>query len=257
MKKLSDIHDISKDYYKDELKGTEWLGLIVDNTDPNFMGRCKVRIYEKYDDITDADLPWVYPANNMSFAGGDSSGYGSFSCPKVGSLVRVRFNLGDEYHPEYYSVENINESLKSEISGSYTNAQCLVYDEDEDIKIIYTQSSGWMFWNKGCYINLSNSGDIYINHSDDTGEIILTGGDITIRSAASVTIKTPATSLDTGDCRLGSGAAHPAVKGDELVQLLFEMATAIDAKVPSGIPGPTLLMVQNSDILSSNVFVSD
>jgi len=126
--------------YKENLEGTEWLGIIVKVDDTkNFDGRCKVRVFEKFDEIPDDDLPWCYPVINHVFAGGSGKGAGSFSYPKVGTLVRVRFNNGDIYHPEYSFIQNFNFKMIDEIKQSYVNSQVILYDEDSDVKIMYTQ----------------------------------------------------------------------------------------------------------------------
>ena len=47
--------------FQEELVGTEWMGIIVNTSDELFMGRCKVRVFEKFDEISDEDLPWAFP----------------------------------------------------------------------------------------------------------------------------------------------------------------------------------------------------
>lgn len=126
--------------YKESLSDTEWFGeIVLVDDDTNFDGRCKIRVFEKFDNIPDEYLPWAYPVSSSVFGGGPLKGSGSFSYPKKGSIVRVVFNNGDIYHPEYISVQNLNENMVSEIKQSYVNSQVIVYDQDENIKIMYTQ----------------------------------------------------------------------------------------------------------------------
>lgn len=126
--------------YKEILDGTEWLGVIVASDDnKNFDGRCKVRVFEKFDEIADEDLPWCFPVCSNIFSGGSGLGAGSFSYPRIGTLVRVKFNNGDIYHPEYSFIQNLNYQMIEELKQSYINSTVLLYDEDEDIKIMYTQ----------------------------------------------------------------------------------------------------------------------
>lgn len=242
--------------FDDNLSGEDFLGYIIDNNDTLKLGRCKIKLIEKYDNLETQDIPWAYPICSPDFAGGASKGYGSFSFPKIGSLVRVRFNQGDIYHPEYYAVENMSDKLSSLISDSYTNAQVIRIDEDEDLQVFYTPAKGLMIWLKSSYINIDKSGDIFISHSGNTSESSYVGPVLTHKAADSVITSAPTINLDSPDCRLGTGAAHPAVKGDELMTLLMKMAVATDAKVPTT-PGAVVAMVTSSDVLSSTVYVAD
>lgn len=248
------LNDEFKEHYNEDLSG-EYLGIVVDNNDEKFEGRCKIRVFDKFDNLQDEDLPWAYPRNSAVFAGGD--GNGSFSFPKKGHFVRVFFNQGDIYHPEYESVLNINDAMKDEIASSYKNCQVLTYDVEEDLKIIYTQNKGLMIWLKGSFMNILPSGQILINHVGSTSKILFTGGDLSIQTESQVTIESPFVKVDAKDIRLGTEASHPVPMGDELMMLLMKMAIAIDSKLPSGTPYPTLPMVQTSSVLSSTAFVAD
>lgn len=126
--------------YKESLADTEWLGeiVLVDN-DSKFDGRCKVRVFEKFDDIPDEYLPWAYPNSSDVFGRGSMGGAGSFSYPQVGSIVRIKFNNGDIYHPEYSSIQNLNLKMVEEIKQSYINCCVLLYDEECDVKLMYTE----------------------------------------------------------------------------------------------------------------------
>jgi len=215
--------------FNEDLMSTEWLGYIVDNNDPLFLGRCKIQIFEKFDKLPIEAIPWAYPVKSGIFAGND--GYGSFSFPKLDSLVRVRFQNGDFYSPEYYAVENINKSMQSEISSSYTNAQVLVFDEDEDLKIVYTQSKGLYIWLKSSFFNITPGG-------------------------ADIIEKSPHHYINSPDVQVGTDASHPDTKCDKLINLLSSMATAIDAKY--GAPSTCSAMVQSSssDVCSSIVKIA-
>ena len=38
-----------------------WTGKVIDNADPLFMGRVKIRILGYYDGISDSAIPWALP----------------------------------------------------------------------------------------------------------------------------------------------------------------------------------------------------
>ena len=46
---MSVINEFGEFLLKDDLVGADWIGIVVDNKDPEFTGRCKVRIYGKFD----------------------------------------------------------------------------------------------------------------------------------------------------------------------------------------------------------------
>lgn len=202
---------------KEELQGTDWLGIIINSEDPLFMGRAKIRIFEKFDMIPDEDLPWAFPRQSTIFAG--NNGNGSFSYPKKDTLVNVKFEAGDFYSPIYTVVENINKKMQEEIKASYENAQVLVYDEIEDLKIIYTKAGGLFVWLKSAFVNITPEG-------------------------ADIIEKSPHHYIDCPDVQVGTDASHPATHCDDLMDLLAKLATAIDSKY--GAPSATSAQVASS-----------
>lgn len=175
----------------EELNGSEWIGVVEDNNDPSFLGRCKIRVYGKFDGRVDSSdpespfiiptdkLPWASPAN--SFVGGSTTGGGSFSVPKKGSTVKVTFDHGNIYTPVYhYSIYNSQE-VRNEIQESYKNAHVLLYDtafaettdgdndrEGEHIKVFFTEERGLMMdyatGNGSSIINIRPDNTIYIEY---------------------------------------------------------------------------------------------
>jgi hypothetical protein len=142
-----------------QLKGTEWLGEVEDNNDPEFSGRCKVRIFGVFDGmekdfsptptpyiIPTSELPWCYPANGIFFASGSSKGAGNLSVPKIGSKVKVRFNGGNLYAPEYFAIQDANEDMTSEIKDSYLDSHVILYDKEQDLKVLYKKNLGFQIF---------------------------------------------------------------------------------------------------------------
>ena len=59
-------------------------GIVVDNFDPTYKGRCKIRVYGRHTEVVggeyailDDDLPWAKPAPSGSTSGGNFLSIGS------------------------------------------------------------------------------------------------------------------------------------------------------------------------------------
>jgi hypothetical protein len=156
-----------KNYWKDDLDSTSWIGEVVDIADPLKEGRVKVKVYGKFDQIPTEHIPWAYPANNMT--SGSSTGGGFFSVPKIGSLVAIRFDNGNIYHPEYTFQQKISAEVKAEIENSYDNAHIIIYDTvtEGSVKIFFTEEKGLMLDYKENQINIKPDNTIVIKTKEN------------------------------------------------------------------------------------------
>jgi hypothetical protein len=270
--------DFIKTLTQDSLNGTEWVGEVVDNKDPEFSGRCRVRVYGKFDGtnkiddpdsgylIPDDQIPWAYPGNSTVYGGGESKGAGSLSVPKIGTKVKIKFNSGNLYAPEYFSVQDLNQSLIDEIKDSYENATVLYIDEDEKTKVLYTQSKGLEFFHKDSHIVINPDSSITIEHKGTSSIIELVGSNINITSNSSVNITANSkVQSQASECvlngqsvtKLGPAPGYSAVLAEPLWTFLKMMASAIDAKLPSS-PGVLSSQAASFEQLSTskNVKVS-
>ncbi len=93
---------------------TFYPGKIVNNEDPEKLGRCQIRVYGVYDEaIPDEDLPWAIP--DFTFTG---STLGSFIVPTIDSIVNVYLDNNDMYTPKYTTKVLQKDSL-SNMSSTY------------------------------------------------------------------------------------------------------------------------------------------
>lgn len=196
-----------KQTFNNDLRDKVWVGEIISTDDPIKHYRCKIKIFGLLDEIEDDHLPWIFPGNNLSFAG-EEGGFGSGSYPKVGTVVKVKFPFGDIYSGEYYSIQNINESLMNEISEDYVNSNILAYDVDENLKLMYTQNQGLMFKLRDNFINIDKDDNIKIeDNSGNLIEILNSDGKITIKANTEIEVEAP-------KIKMGTAAIDAFIKGD-------------------------------------------
>ena len=248
----------------------DFIGEVVDNNDPEFTGRCRVRVYGKFDGssnpddtsfgIPDSDLPWANPVGSNIFGGGKNNGAGSLSVPKVGTKVKVRFSGGNIYSPEYFAVQDLNQKVIDEIKSSYQNSHVLFYDEGENVKLVYTPAKGFEFFNKDSHIVINPDSSITIEHKDTKSIIELVGPNINITCNSTVNVtanskiqcEAPECIVNgTSTTKLGPGPSYSAVLAEPLWTFLKMMASAIDAKLPSS-PGVLTSQAASFEQLSTS-----
>lgn len=258
-------HDIDK--RDEDLINKQFLGIIEDTADPRKEGRCKIRVFGLYDDIPVEDLPWAYPKNKSTFFGKEGKS-GSVSIPKKGSIVAVRFDNGNRYSPEFYSIHELADDIKDELSkdGEYQGSHFILWDGDEELKIWFTINKGLTLELKGSRINIGRDKAITIEHSLSQSSIELRGSEINITSNSTINI-TSGSEIEAASndiwlngnfVKLGHNPVKgPAVLGDGLFLLLSAMAAAIDGKYPPS-PGAVSSIVEaaKSMVLSKTVKVS-
>ena len=216
------------DSYKSDLHKS-FLGEVMDVEDPLFKGRIKVKVYGKFDDIPVEDMPWSHPGMNLS--GGSDSGGGFFSVPKVGSIVSIKFDQGNIYHPEYFFNQEISDEVKTEVEASYANAHVLVYDTvtEGSLKIFFTEGKGLMLDYKESQINIKPDMSIIVQNASGNGQLeMLDDGTLNITQTNMINIKTDAdiniecqnAIIDhASSIELGKGATEHLVLVDKMMTL--------------------------------------
>lgn len=224
---------------KKNLGSGHYLGVVVDNKDPEFKGRAKIRIFGVFDDLDDQDLPWAHQRFEMSY--GLGGGSGRMSVPKLGSVVHVQFNNGNFYSPEYKAVQELSPDLVDEIRASYDGAHSVIYDGIERLKMYYTVEKGFVIDLKESKIIIRNDNSILITHADDSSSIELKGGKITkyadqeIENTAVTRIKHSSEEvwMDGKTTNLGHSPVFSAICAEPLWDFLKKLAIAVDAKMPA------------------------
>ena len=185
----------------------EYVGKIVNNVDPDNLGRCQIRVYGVFDNlIPDEDLPWALP--NFNFVG---SLVGSYIVPPIGAIVKVNFDKGDIYLP-YYSTKVVDKNNR------LSDVRNLNFDGNPNTLIFFETDEGDFFKidkeNKiiefrtayNDFIKVDRNGNIEINTMEATG---ILNGKITINAKGEVQINAPVVSIPHD----ASGLVTPNVTG--------------------------------------------
>jgi hypothetical protein len=206
--------------FADDLRTSNWLGKVIDNQDPDFEGKIKVRVFGKFDDILDEDLPWARPTNRIT--AGSDTGSGFHSVPKVDSVVGITFDNGDIYEPEYFYLQHISDELKAEIEGSYSNAHSLLYDTETEgsVKVFFTEEKGLMLDYKETQINIKPDNSMTVLNPNGDSIVLNNDGTIIITTSKQATVISPSVVIDAANTiELGKGATEKLVLGDSFMAL--------------------------------------
>jgi hypothetical protein len=250
-------------FIQHDLHVNDWIGVVINTNDPTFSGRAQVRTLGLMDGIKDEHLPWVTPINSTIFAG---DGAGSLSVPKVGQFVRVQFNNGDVYAPEYTTIQNIDSELIQRIKDDYQGTHVLLYDPGEELTVIYQRGSGFQVFYKESFFQITP--DTLITLSTPNGDSIVqmdtdmisitTKNEINISAAAKVEVTADEVIVNGSQAtKVGPGPYNHAILAEPMWALLSTMATALDAKMPAT-PGVNVGLVEaaKQSATSTNVMIS-
>lgn len=244
----------------EELQKDDWLGEVVDNNDPENSFRCKIRVNRLYDELEIEDIPWAHPISNSTFSSTENGGFGNGSVPKIGTKVRVRFNSGDRYAPEYFAVQNVNQELSNELGDDYIDSHVLLYDQEQDLKIIYQPGNGIKIFLKDSHITINPDSSITIEHKDATSIIELEGSTCKVVTNSTIEMtssdKIEMNSLEcevkgTQKTQLGPLGNFSAVGSEPLWTFLKALSTAVDAKWPQT-PGVNVAAANAAERLSTS-----
>lgn len=196
-------------------------GIVVDNYDPLYKGRCKIRVFGLHTEnicgqylILDDDLPWSSPAPSANTSNG------MFNIPNIGDRVYV--NADDPYNIQYFGQVEIKSAIKD---LQYKNTEMsdklkvIAYSEDnmegeiDYLKIYYLPEEGLTIECNGNSIILSKYDKLLIKNNK--------GAEISMDNASGdINIKTEGTvNVDCNKiCLGGDAAADNIVLGSKLME---------------------------------------
>lgn len=153
-----------------KLTGT-YFGVVVDNNDPMRIGRCKVKVFQVFDKLSNESIPWAAPWKDLSG--------NEFCVPEIGKFVTVIFDKGNRYNPEFIYAQNFNINLERKLKSltirNFETMKSILFDHStqiyrnvaEGLKIDHEQSN----------ITLDSYGNIQLNLRDNKSTITLGSSD--------------------------------------------------------------------------------
>ena len=228
------------------IENRDYIGTVVYNEDPTFSGRCKIDVFGLFMDLSVENLPWFYPQASCVFS--SSTGAGSISVPKIGSVVRVRFPNGDPYSGEYSNIQNIDPALIEEIKDDYQGTQILTYDSERNLIVGYQPMTGFKIWLDGSMVKVDSDGSIQLKHKNNSNVVELNenkinittvssegsnmNGEINISASATVNITAPVVNVNSNNINLGNKANDKAVVASKLKNYLKTIVAELNTKYP-------------------------
>ena len=147
-----------------------FLGIVVDNNDPDRDNKCRVRVINVFDGLDTSDIPWATAFKSNSGT--------SCDLPNLGKVVTVHFENGDLYNPIYRYSEHYNVNLKSKLNSlsdsDYLSMKALIFEHRT--QVYSNESEGLVLDHKFNKINLTES-NINLELKDNYGSIKLGSAD--------------------------------------------------------------------------------
>jgi hypothetical protein len=141
-----------------------YIGPVVDNNDPEKIGRVRVKVMDVFDGLKDEEIPWASPWKDLNG--------NQFNIPDKGKVVTVIFENGNKNNPEYISSDHYNENLENKLKqlskSDYSSMKSLLYDHKTQIYV--NDSEGLKLDHKFNNINIKED-SINLNLKDNNGWI--------------------------------------------------------------------------------------
>lgn len=182
-----------------------WEGVVIDNEDPEKLGRVKIRIFGFYDDIEENNIPWAHP--DVMFIGGLC---GNFVVPKNDTILRGYFDQGDVQKPFYdsiaFSEKNITDA-QADAQEDYPHKMILFQTDEGDTCTLNRNTGEFAFIHRtGASIIMKENGELQIDAGTDgeTGQ----GSDLIITVHGNV-----AANID-GECDIHTQKGNIKIDSD-------------------------------------------
>ena len=155
--------------------GKTYIGVVEDNNDPQKLGRCKIRVFNVFDDVPLENIPWANPWKDLAGNG--------FALPEKGKVVTVVFENSDTNSPEFISSDHFNINLEKKLKelpeADYLTMKSLIFDHRTQVYV--NEGEGLKLDHKFNLINIREN-SINVNLKDNFAKINLGTANSTQRS---------------------------------------------------------------------------
>ena len=224
------------------IKLVEWLGknkslnrihkgTVVDNIDPDMLGRLKIEIPGLLEGLSTSELPWIYPINYYGIGGG--SLLSGFGVPEIDSELLVEFPYDDIYF------------------GFYTGYRQSKVTHQDVFNTNYPETYGWRD-STGLILKINKSiQKLEFEHpSGVIGTIDKDGNvDLNVTKNADVSVAGDFTTDITGDASTAiTGNNTKTVAGDKFLTVSGDELKIINADSTKSIAGNAITNIVGNEI---------
>jgi hypothetical protein len=178
-------------------------GLVLDNNDPQKLGRIKIKAFPMFNAMTAEEVPWAVPAFGLFEGAGvvtpndrTSGGIGMFSIPKVDTYVFLFFEAGDIYQPVYFAeAQDSAQGLPTQRLTNYPNRKVLRTRSGIEVYIDTQINEIKLYHPTGTQFIIDENGKVTINVVDAVDETVdktvdvYVKGNITVTSDSNIVIQ--------------------------------------------------------------------
>lgn len=178
--------DINKFLTLSNNKDRPRIGVVIDNADPSYRGRVKVKLQGMFDptDEKGSNLPWIRQ-DGRSF-----NGVEQFLVPDIGSPVELVWKFGSRF-PTYKPAPHESNSYSTQFLDSYPNSWGWA-DNGGFLFRINKLSNEFVLKTKAFTLTVDPLGSFILTNngstisSDSSGNITINGGNVTISGTTTI-----------------------------------------------------------------------
>lgn len=173
------------------------IGEVVENIDPDGIGRVKVKIPQLFD-IGQSAVPWIGAHRQSPFGFGPN--FGVYGSPQIGSKIRVKFQEGSAH----YGLSEADEYNKAIANSKFKPPDTWGFKDPSGNELfVNLTTKAWEF------THASGTSIKYNAQGDDTQDIkgrldITVASTTTIKSGGRILFDSPSTET-TGNLKSGTG----------------------------------------------------
>jgi len=181
------------------------IGVVVNNVDPEGLGRVQVSIPQLFDP-GQGDLPWVGPTKKSPF--GQGATWGVYGSPAINSEVAIRFQNNDPH----YGLCEYDLYSKGSANPKFADPHTWGFKDPGGSELFVNYQTGqWEFTHQsGLTLKYDQTGNATENIPGMLSITVTT--DTTIKSGGTITLDAPSTET-TGNLKSGTGVTVTTTSG--------------------------------------------